>query len=182
METSAVYWEPNIKIYGFHEAVDLSLIELTLRTEQINRLGFCINELDNKGAHFNLTLAQWDEDNTLHLCLIFHRRWERRIIDHIQKKIRVGAGKYFRVESPVELIYFQGPHFGDRYGIADSAFNIMTDNDIRILASGCSGSAIYLVLPEKSIKKARQLLMSAFEVPQAVNFSEHPATHDQSSE
>ena len=178
METSAVYWEPKIKIYGFQETVDLSLIELTLKAEQINSWGFCVNELDDRGVHFNLALVQWSDENKLYLCLIFHRKWERRIIDHIQKKIKADAGEYFRVESPVELIYFQGPHFGDRYGIADSALRILTDNNITILASGCSGSAIYLVLPGKSIKKAGQLLMSAFEVPQTANFSEHSITHD----
>jgi aspartokinase len=178
METSAVYWETKIKIYGFQKTVDLSMVELTLKAEQIYRWGLCVNELDGRGIHFNLALVQCSDENKLRLCLIFNRKWESRVVGHIQKKIKADAGEYFQVESPVELIYFQGPHFGDRYGIADSAFRILADNHITILASGCSGSAIYLVLPEKSSEKAERFLTSAFEVPQRVNISRDSTIHD----
>lgn len=171
METSAVYWEPKIKIYGFHETIDLSLIELTLQAEQVYRWGLCINELSDEGVNFNLVLAQWSDDNMLRLYLIFHRTWEVTIGDTIQMKVNPDAGESMRIHSPVELIYFQGPHFGDRYGITDSAFRILADNDMTVLASGCSGSAIYLVLPEKGAEKTKQFLTSVFEVPQTVEHS-----------
>lgn len=174
MEISAIYWEPRIKIYGFQETVDLTLLELTLKSEQMDRWSLCVDELDGKGIHFNLALVQGSDKNALHLCLIFHRRWESMMIEYIREEINADREESFRVVSPVELIYFQGPHFGDRYGIADSAFRVLTDNNIAILASGCSGSTIYLVLPEKGIEKARKFLTSAFEVPRTVNDSRRP--------
>lgn len=165
METSAVYWEPKTKIYGFYEMIDLSLVELTIKAEALSKWGLCINELNDTEIHFNLVLTQWSDGNRLHLCFIFPRRWEERIGGRIQMKINADAEECLRIQSPVELIYFQGPHFGDRYGLAESAFRILADNDITVLASGCSGAAIYMVLPEKNIGKTRQLLTSAFEVP-----------------
>ena len=168
MEISASYWEPKIKIYGFQETVDLSLIELTVKPEQIERWGLCMVALDEGGARFRLTLVQPDDHNRLQVRIVSHHKWEEIIAECIENKMKPDVEGSLRIQSPVELIYFQGPHFGDRYGIADSAFNILEDNNITVLASGCSGSVVYILFPEKNIKKAKQLLMSAFEVPKEI--------------
>lgn len=181
METSAVYWESKVKIYGFHKIADLSLIELALYGDQIHDWSCCIQELDGEGVKFNLTLFQWSGDNKLHLFLVFRSEWEQKITDHIQKKIKADAGDAFRARANVALIHFQGPHFGDRYGIADAAFRILTDHHISIIASGFSGSAIHLVLPGDTLEKAERLLSSAFEVPRTVNFRGQVIIHDPSS-
>jgi len=181
METSAVYWESRIKTYGFQKTVDLSLIELILRAEQVGDWSYGIHELDEPDVMFNLTLAQRSRDNKLHLYFVFQYKWERKIIDHLRKKMQKDDGGLFRVQSKVALMHFQGPHFGDRYGIADTAFRLLSDNDIPIFVSGCSGSAIHIVLPEDRLEAAERFLSSAFEVPQTVNFRGPIIIHDPSS-
>ena len=71
---------------------------------------------------------------------------------------------YCRAGSDLAISSY-GPHFGDRYGIADSVFRTLTANSVPILAAGCSGSAVYLVLPQGRAQDARQFLSEAFEVP-----------------
>lgn len=168
MEISASYWERKIKIYGFQETTDMSLIDLTVNEEHLEQWGFCMNGLSEQGIHFHLALIQRDDINRLHICIVCHRKWETIIMKVFQNEIKPDVGESLQVQSPVELIYFQGPHFGDRYGIADAALRILADNNITILASGCSGAVMYICLPEKSIEKAKQLLMSVFEVPRVV--------------
>ena len=91
--------------------------------------------------------------------------WADSVLSHIDKRIDPESEKYFHLTSPVELISFQGPHFGDRYGIAYSAFKALDDQGVPILIAVCSGAAVYIVLPEKKLQDARPLLLEAFEVP-----------------
>jgi len=171
MEISAVYWESKIKTYGFQSVDNLSLLELTLCLEENVGFGTDISELDNFGIDFDLVLVQYLSDRKFRLCLIFSSKWEGRVLEHIYEQIRVDNEESVRVTSPVELIYFHGPHFGDRFGIADSAFKALLDGEIPVLAFGCSGAAIYLVLPENGSEKARNLLSHVFEVPKTVDTS-----------
>jgi aspartokinase len=166
METIAVYCEPRIKIYGFHEACDLSLLELMFEAGQMGRWGSVILKLGDLNIRFNLLLIQYLGGQGLRMVLLIECQWEAKILSYIEQLIQKDAGEQIRVTSPVELIYFYGPHFGDRYGIANSAFRALSANAIPILAAGCSSSAIYLVLPQSMVQHARACLADAFEVPQ----------------
>ena len=165
METIAVYWEPKIKTYGFQDVLGLSLLELEFQSERLPEWGLGIYEMGNLGINFELVLVQAGGEQGLRVCLLFERKWEKRLINHISQVILGDDGETFQITSPVELIYFFGPHFGDRYGIADSAFMALDHKDITILATGCSGSAIYLVLQEGMAQRAKVLLAEMFEVP-----------------
>ena len=71
-----------------------------------------------------------------------------------------------KTTAPVELIYFQGPHYGDRYGIAHAAFGTLEAQNLKILAAGCTGASIYIIVPEKSAQTAVRCLSEAFEIPE----------------
>ncbi|NQT56495.1 MAG: hypothetical protein HQ551_09730 [Desulfobacteraceae bacterium] len=165
METIAVYWEPRIKTYGFNKVNDLSLLELVLHPAQIADLGFGIQELGDLEIGFLLVLAQHTGDQELRVDLLVKRQWEKKIIDHVHHIIGGNLDESIHVTTPVGLIYFQGPHFGDRYGVADSAFGALSRKSIPILAVGCSASSIYLVLPQERLEESKTLLTEAFELP-----------------
>ena len=166
METIAVYSEPRIKTYGFHGACNLSLLEIGFKTERLGQWGSVIQKLGDLDISFNLVLTQYLGPQRLRTHLLFKCQWEAEILGHINPVIQIDAGEQIHVTSPVELIYFYGPHFGDRYGIADSVFRALTAKSIPILAAGCSGSAVYLVLPKGKAQDARTFLSDAFEAPQ----------------
>ncbi len=169
METAAIYWEPKIKTYGFSESINLSLIKLIIKIEQISEWGFYITELANLGVSFNLVLIQYLNNKILVIYLLCQRKLEIKIQKYITDQMQAGIGESVQIKSPVELIYFHGPHFGDRNGIIDSVFRVLSIENIPILVSGCSGASIHLVLPEKGIKKAKPFLINVFEVPQSVD-------------
>ena len=174
MQTIAVYREPKIKTYGFQEDTDLSLLELAFKPGQLSEWGLGIHEIGDFGVRFELVLIQYLAERGLRVYLFFKRKWEDKVITHIRRIIRKGAEETFYVTSPVELIYFYGPHFGDRYGIADVAFEALNRKAIPVLAAVCSGSAIYLVFPERMAQEARTLLAETFEVPQTIDSSGNP--------
>lgn len=69
------------------------------------------------------------------------------------------------VEAPVALLFFQGPHYGDRHGIADTALRALEDHGLAPLASACSQSCIYLVLPDAEAEEGESALSAVFLIP-----------------
>jgi aspartokinase len=165
VETIAVYWEQKPKIYGFKEAMDLSLINIAIKPEKISQWGLWLIELSEHHMGFHLILAKYSMLGELRLYMLIEKLWVDSLLSYIGKKIDPDSGKDLYLTRQVELISFQGPHFGDRYGIADTAFKVLDDHKIPILIAACSGAAVYLVLPEKKLHEARPLLAEVFEVP-----------------
>jgi aspartokinase len=165
LETIAVYWEPKIKVYGFQELTDLSLLELDFKPDRMPEWGLVLGDLDDVGSRFELVLMQYVKGQSVRLYILLKREWEDRVTEILHRKIRKGSEGTVSITSPAELIFFYGPHFGDRYGIGDAAFKVLTRETIPIIAAACSGSAVYIVLPENMANKVRILLAEAFEVP-----------------
>lgn len=165
METIAVYWEPKPKIYGFKEVTDLSLLNIEIRPGKMSQWGLWLMELADLDIGFHLILAKYSTHQKLRLYILLEKFWADSVLSSIDKRIDLESEKYFHLTSPVELISFHGPHFGDRYGIAYSAFKALDDQEVRILIAACSGAAVYIVMPEKKLQEARLFLAEAFEAP-----------------
>ncbi|MBW1693575.1 MAG: hypothetical protein JRJ41_05320 [Deltaproteobacteria bacterium] len=165
MKTIAVYWEPKPKIYGFSEVKNLSLLNIKIKPEKMAQWGRWFLELADLDINFHLVLAKYSNHKELRLYVLLEKHWTDNVLSYIGKRIVLEPEKDFTLNSPVELISFQGPHFGDRYGIADSAFKALDGQGISILIAVCSGAAVYIVLPEKKLDAARPFLAEAFKVP-----------------
>ena len=165
METFAVYWEPKPKTYGFKEVIDLSLLNIEIKPGKMSQWGLMLMELADLDFGFHLILAKYSTHQKFRLYILLEKPWADHVLSYIGRKIDLDSEKDFHLTYPVELISFQGPHFGDRYGIADTAFKALDGQGVPILITVCSGAAVYIVLPEKKLKEARPLLLEAFEVP-----------------
>ena len=165
METIAVYWEPKPKTYGFKEVIDLSLIDIEIKPEKMGQWGLWLMELADLNIAFHLILAKYSTHQRIRLYILLEKFAADIVLSHIDKRIDTESEKHFHLTSPVELISFQGPHFGDRYGIADSAFKALDGQGVPVLITVCSGAAVYIVLPKNKLNEARPLLTEAFEVP-----------------
>jgi aspartokinase len=165
METIAVYWESKPKTYGFKEVTDLSLINIAIKPGEMGQWGLWLLELADLDIGFHLSIVKYSNRQKLRLYILLEKFWADSGLSNIDKRIDLETQKNFHLTSPVELISFQGPHFGDRYGIAHTAFKTLDDQGIPILVTACSGAAVYIVLPEKKLQEARPLLAEAFEAP-----------------
>jgi len=165
LETIAVYWEPIIKTYGLFLKTDLSLVRISFPIDQTTFWGSRIQESDQAEGGFIMVVGHIFDGNRMQLSLLFENSKsgvEKKILETIIEK---QPATFITVDTPVELIYFQGPHFGDRYGIADAAFTPFVENKVTILASGCASASIYIVVPEHMAQLAVKILSEKFIVP-----------------
>jgi len=160
METIAVYWESRIKTYGFQRITDLALIEFSSPLSEIKSLGkilsqddlivlrpkFIISQVSNHEISFIFCLPLKESKD-------FHTSLEKTSTPTLHKYIH-----------PVSIIFFHGPHFGDRYGIANATFSSLSKAGLKIIASGCSSASVFLVLAQHDIEKAEEILSETFEV------------------
>ena len=167
METIAVYWEPTIKTYGFKEVSDVSLVRMA--SDDLAKIGALIHDLDPVKNEFALLWNYNDTQNdtqndTRSICLGMPGKDRRHAVELLKQKCLSENIDFIGETYPVGLVYFHGPHYGDRYGIAETVFKTL-DGKVEIIAAGFSGAAVYLVFPMDDVKTAVSLLSQTFETP-----------------
>lgn len=168
LQTRAVYNETRIKTYGFHKHLHLCLMELCSKDKNLMDYGLSLERIGRLGIRFELVLMQNYEIDPSRIYILFENKWEKAIVEIFEETLGRDAIGSSSMVSPLGLIYFHGPHFGDRFGIVDTALRLLKKEDIQIFAVGCSGSSIYMVFPEKETNKAKMVLEREFEVPRYV--------------
>lgn len=165
METIALYKEDRIKVYGITRESDLILVVLSFPANQLELWGQRIDEISNRAIRFELVTYHAANKSMTELHLLV----DKKIIDPLSemlshwKENTVQAG--LKLKQPVDILYLHGPHFQDRYGIADTAFNALLHNNIEILVSGCAGTSMYLVTPAFQGQIALEILTETFLIP-----------------
>ncbi len=163
METIAVYWEPKIRVYGLTTRSGLSLYTLIFPIARLAYWGGVVGSLEIKGSEFELINLQTASATTMQLCLLPAQ--DEQAAD-VRMILETGAeheeATCFKVVTPVELIYLHGPHFQDRYGIADAALRPLHTARIPILSAGCAGTSVYLVVSENRAEEAAACLSETF--------------------
>ncbi|MGD9211232.1 MAG: hypothetical protein PVI90_10670 [Desulfobacteraceae bacterium] len=166
METIAVYSESKIRTYGFNFKKNLILCELMIQIESLEFFGKELQALAASFKHFHLVWACTGEPGKIKFFILCDQEYRENIecFFNYQKLSKIIQN--VRYETSMDLIYFQGPHFGDRHGIADFTLNALIRHELLPKAMTCSGAAVYLVFSNSSGKKAKDILSSTFEVPQ----------------
>jgi hypothetical protein len=167
LEVTASYWEARIKTYGFHRLTDLSLFELTLDSFELPLFGRALCRMGEEGIPLVLTFC-WGPSQGLAACFVVPRAFEGEVRDRLREETALSGEEAIRA-LPVEVVYFYGPHFGDRYGIAEAALKVLAASGIRATATACSGSCVYLVLREGQSEEAVRALSRTFEIPKAMS-------------
>jgi aspartokinase len=127
-------------------------------------LGRALVQMGEKGMHCHLTFSRPCFEG-LEVCFLIQRDLDRVAREHLEQAVQRDADKFTYKTSPAELVFFQGPHFGDRYGIAEVAVTALADGGIQMMAVVCSGACIYIVLPEGRSEEAVRVLAETFEIP-----------------
>lgn len=73
--------------------------------------------------------------------------------------------------SPVAGVFLHGPHFGDRYGVADTFLRALARARVSLLALSCTVSSISGVLRQQELAAAMQVLEETFEMPRPLSSS-----------
>ncbi len=164
VETVATYWEPVIKIYGSNIKTDLVMTTLSFPVNRLTVLGEQLQEIENGSGRFEMAAIQQVDDHTLQFILLYesgHEQNSRKLLSDAAENFSLSMA----LHEPVELLYFHGPHFQDRFGVADAALTTLKKHDLRILVAGCSGTSIYLIAEEKKAMVIEEALETVFSVP-----------------
>jgi len=161
METIAVYWEERIKTYGFSVVRGLSLVRLQFSDEHSGRVGRGLCNLEESRTPVLLAVGHLDGDR-MGLDLLVETGGLDQLADGLREILSSAGEVPAGISSQVGMITFQGPHYGDRYGIADAAFGALADRGISIMTAGCSGSSVYIVVHESCLEEAHEILNQTF--------------------
>ncbi len=165
-ETKAYFREKKIKTYGFSLESDLTLLGLSCSFEDLEAAGNAIHDMDAK-FYFSSAVVH-DVSAPVHeVSAPVHER-----TCHLYCLTKLDAGDIsdrFTGLDPhietVDLVTFHGPHFGDRFGIFNSAVACLELAGLTLVLAGCTGASVSLVLPSGQGAKALPALEKGFETP-----------------
>lgn len=167
-ETSATYTEKKVKTYGIQTKSNMVLCRLEIDLDQLSAWGKAIQLFEDFGVRFYYASSFISKNNRIDLLLVLET--DNHLIEDLERHVfpgifSEGLHRHCHIVSLVDFIYFHGPHFGDRYGIATHAFSALRKKNIPILLTGCAGSSINIVVPLGMIQKSREALLDVFEMP-----------------
>ncbi|MBS3732624.1 MAG: hypothetical protein KGY42_06925 [Desulfobacterales bacterium] len=164
-ETVARYVESRIKTYGIQVYTGLTLCSLRLRAEALEKWSRAMSE---KGYRFFYACAAPMDNERLELEILLDagdpgtRSFD---IDAYALSADSDLQNPMTVYENAEMICFHGPHFGDRYGIADKALGRIAQAGVPVWLAGCVGATVSIVLPPDTAEKAAKALSAVFEMP-----------------
>ena len=78
------------------------------------------------------------------------------------------SGKTELILSPAAFFSMNGPHFGDRYGIAKNLYVALIQSGVKVLGLNCSIASISGIVPAEQILPAIQAIEARFDVPSVI--------------
>lgn len=161
-ETRAFFTEEKIKTYGFKLDAGLELLEVSCSRDQLEAVG---NGVGGLGSKFYFTSAMdHPKSRRIHFYGLFDVNSDTDKTSLLDQDTP-GLDSVESHWQGADLVSFHGPHFGDRFGIFDAAMECMEIAKIEILAAGCTGASIGLVLPEGQGALALPALEKGFDTP-----------------
>ena len=163
-ETCATWVEEKIKTYGLHTESNLDLYSLNTGYEDLALVASIMKTCETNQTRFYYSSAHVRQDGRVSWHFLADGN-DHRMKAHLVSGLPRNRSIDLRVSEAMALISFQGPHFGDRYGIADRATSILQEEGIPLPLSGFTGSSIYMVVPVGHAQQARNALLTVFTQP-----------------
>lgn len=165
-EVVASYQEKRPKVYGLEYHEEQEFIRLGVNSDLTEKLGKAFMEY----ANFNLNLAflsmtPQDENRGGLAAFCFPCHESPSSTEILEKS---GLKDDISVTNPVTVFSMNGPHFGDRYGIASEIMESFHEGNIDLLGLSCTIASITGVIPSQEFEKALDCIQSRFDVPNII--------------
>jgi len=162
-EVRCSYNEEIIAIYGITRQTGLDLYNVSLPAEYMGRFGSFLSilgELDLKLPFLVSNSAPGEK--SIHFSFALSSDQRQRAGQAFDNHL---PGREYSRRGPVSALYVHGPHFGDRYGIANAFVRSLRNAGIPILALSCAVSSISAVIAGDDPSKAVEALNTRFQTP-----------------
>ncbi len=165
-EIVASYQEMKPRVYCLEWQDNLTLLQVIFQRSYYGAMGLVFEDLAETGFHlsFLITSPPRIEDEARLLFCIRH---------DLQTDLATSARRWLPdatlIDSPsVALFSMNGPHFGDRYGLAYELFDGLHQAEVDLLALSCSIASMSGVVPSEQIHGAIRAIQDRFEVPSVI--------------
>ncbi len=160
-EVVAAYQEKVIKIYHLIEQTDLDLWSFSIPSSTLlENLGAALMALGRQGLKIPFLVALPGPEDRFVCTFSTASENNEEVARLVEEHIPVLPPE--RV-APVAALFFHGPHFGDRYGIADTLMQALEKVQVEPLALSCTVSSISVVINEENLVPAMDVLSQTFE-------------------
>ena len=156
----ASYQEKVIRIYDIVQQSDLDLWNLTVDQSDFGDLGAALITLGKSEIRMVFVIALPSLENRLSFSFCLQRGQEPQIRQVFSSHLGNIA---LACHSQVAALYIHGPHFGDRYGIANTLVRALETGGVSLLALGCTVSSISVIIKEDDLAAAVQALEASFQ-------------------
>ena len=156
----ASYQEQVIKIYDIVQQANLDLWSINLSNSELGNLGATLSSLDRLGIRLPFVVAVQSPEAGLRFGLCFDRAQA--------KEVRHAFSHHFSTtnlahDPEVAALFIHGPHFGDRYGIANKFVEGLQRAGVAILAMSCTVSSISAIIGKIDLDPAIRTLDKIFQ-------------------
>lgn len=165
-EVVASYQEKKPKVYslGWQEEQNLFRVKLNLR--DLSHMGDAFINFAEQGFLLPfLTSCPSDTHGELNLSLCVPDYDQKKYPDLIKESLPEAVTT---MVAPVAVFAMNGPHFGDRYGIAKELLKTLDSAGVELLALGCAIASINGVVPAAQLELATNAIEQCFEVPSII--------------
>ena len=161
-EVVASYQEKAPRIYCLNRLEDLDLWEVAVPSSQaLASLAQIFFAMGEQGARlpFLVALPGPAEELILAFCL------PASVPQQIESLLNQTAALRVSRQSPTAAFFTHGPHFGDRYGIANLLAASLDEAKVPLLALSCAISSLSVVVPQEDAPRAAAALEATFGAP-----------------
>jgi len=161
-EVIASYQEQKPKVYGLEYYDRSELLQVSISDQHVPPLGTAFKGYAQTGLNLILSsLCPYkDKGKILSFCM-------PGLTDGSKAESIKGTYPVTHVNrlAPVALFSMNGPHFGDRYGIASRLLTAFEENQIDLLCLNCTIASIIGVVPYHQLDSCIRSIKGSFDVP-----------------
>ena len=165
-EIVASYQEKKPRVYCLEWQHDLTLLQVIFHQAYYGAMGLIFEDLARTGFNLSFLITSPPRaENEARLLFCIRRDLKDSLVLSAKKWLPDAT----LVESPsVALFSMNGPHFGDRHGLAYELFEGLANAKVPLLALSCSIASISGVVFSGHIEKATDAIQKHFEVPAVI--------------
>jgi hypothetical protein len=157
------YQEEIIKVYNFISHGDLDLWNIALPVEDLGAFGKALLLLNERQLKMPFMVSKSSPDSDLiYFAICFAAADRDKVTQAFAESL---PGREFFCLEQVSVFFLHGPHFGDRYGIANALLRALQSAGIHPLAMSCAVSSISVVIPGTESERTIDALKSTFQIP-----------------
>jgi aspartokinase len=164
IETIATYWEPVIKIYGSNLKTGVTALSVSFSALHLLPVLSFLSDVEEVDS-FKVIALNTADQNSNNLLLLVTTAVGIKLVKSLRRRFDQSGGVAIAEQPGLEVVYFHGPHFQDRYGVANAVVKTIEKANVECVFLNCSGTSIFLVTPAHVGSLAQKALEKVFMVP-----------------